>query len=267
MSLNEDEPSLATRVTWGNFNNAYPYIAIPGQPIAMFYGYLFDGIYQYDDFDKVGDTYVLKAGIPNNGNDRANIQPGDIRYRDINGDGCVDSYDLTIIGNPNPKFIGGFTNNFRYRDFDLSVFLQFSYGGQIMNANRIEFEGGDPTARTSLNMFASVKDRWTPDNPSNTLFRVGGQGPTAYSDRTIEDASYLRLKTITLGYTLPTALTKRAGISSLRFYAAAQNLLTWTAYSGLDPEVSTYNTALTPSFDWSPYPRSKTMTLGLEITF
>lgn len=267
LSLNEDEPSLATRVTWGNFNNAYPYIAIPGQPIAMFYGYLFDGIYQYDDFDKVGDTYVLKAGIPNNGNDRANIQPGDIRYRDINGDGSVDSYDLTIIGNPNPKFIGGFTNNFRYRDFDLSVFLQFSYGGQIMNANRIEFEGGDPTARTSLNMFASVKDRWTPDNPSNTLFRVGGQGPTAYSDRTIEDGSYLRLKTITLGYTLPTALTKRAGISSLRFYAAAQNLLTWTAYSGLDPEVSTYNTALTPSFDWSPYPRSKTMTLGLEITF
>ncbi len=267
ISLNEDEPSLATRVTWGNFNNAYPYIAIPGHPIAMFYGYLFDGIYQYADFDKVGDKYILKAGIPNNGNDRDNIQPGDIRYRDINGDGQVDNYDLTIIGNPNPKFTGGFTNNFRYRDFDLSVFLQFSYGGQIQNANRIEFEGGDPTARTSLNMFASVKDRWTPDNPSNTLFRIGGQGPTAYSNRTIEDGSYLRLKTVTLGYTLPAALTKRVGISSLRFYASAQNLLTWTKYSGLDPEVSTYDTALTPSFDWSPYPRSRTMTLGLEIAF
>ncbi len=267
ISLNENEPSLATRVTWGNFNNAYPYIAIPGQPIAMFYGYLFDGIYQYSDFDKVGNDYVLKAGIPNNGNDRANIQPGDIRYRDINGDGQVDSYDLTIIGNPNPKFIGGFTNNFRYRDFDLSIFLQFSYGGQIQNANRIEFEGGDPTTRTSLNMFASVKDRWTPENPSNTLFRVGGQGPTAYSDRTIEDGSYLRLKTVTLGYTLPAALTKRVGINSLRFYASAQNLLTWTKYSGLDPEVSTYDTALTPAFDWSPYPRSRTMTLGLELSF
>jgi len=267
ISLNEDEPSLATRVTWGNFNNAYPYIAIPGHPIAMFYGYLFDGIYQYSDFDKVGDRYVLKAGVPNNGNDRDNIQPGDIRYRDINGDGQVDNYDLTIIGNPNPKFTGGFTNNFRYRDFDLSIFLQFSYGGQIQNANRIEFEGGDPTARTSLNMFASVKDRWTPDNPSNTLFRIGGQGPTAYSDRTIEDGSYLRLKTVTLGYTLPAALTKRLGLSSLRFYASAQNLLTWTKYSGLDPEVSTYDTALTPSFDWSPYPRSRTMTLGLEIAF
>lgn len=267
LSLNEDEPSLATRVTWGNFNNAYPYIAIPGNPIAMFYGYLFDGIYQYEDFDKVGDKYILKPGIPNNGNDRSNIQPGDIRYRDINGDGNVDSYDLTVIGNPNPKFIGGFTNNFRYKGFDLSVFLQFSYGGQIMNANRIEFEGGDPTARTSLNMFESVKDRWTPDNPSNTLFRVGGQGPTAYSDRTIEDGSYLRLKTVTLGYTLPVNLTRKVGINSLRFYAAAQNLLTWTSYSGLDPEVSTYNTALTPSFDWSPYPRSKTITFGLELVF
>ncbi|MDE7472489.1 MAG: SusC/RagA family TonB-linked outer membrane protein, partial [Muribaculaceae bacterium] len=196
-----------------------------------------------------------------------NIQPGDIRYRDINGDGNVDSYDLTVIGNPNPKFTGGFTNNFHYKGIDLSVFLQFSYGGQIMNANRIEFEGGDPTARTSLNMFESVKDRWTPDNPSNTLFRVGGQGPTAYSDRTIEDGSYLRLKTLTLGYTLPAHITKRAGITTLRFYTAAQNLLTWTSYSGLDPEVSTYNSALTPSFDWSPYPRSKTVTFGLELVF
>lgn len=266
ISLNEDEPSLATRVTWGNFNNAYPYIAIPGHPIAMFYGYLFDGIYQYEDFDKIGNNYVLKQGIPNNGNDRANIQPGDIRYQDINGDGKVDNNDLTIIGNPNPKFIGGFNNNFTYRNFDLTVFLQFSYGGQIMNANRIEFEGGDPTARTSLNMFSSVKDRWTPENPSNTLFRVGGQGPTAYSDRTIEDGSYLRLKTITLGYTLPSSLTRRIGINTFRIYAAAQNLLTWTSYSGIDPEVSTYNTALTPSFDWSAYPRSKSITFGLEIS-
>lgn len=159
LSLNEDEPSLATRVNWGNFNNAYPYIAIPGKPIAMFYGYIFDGIYQYDDFDLVGGNYVLKPNVPNNGNDRSNIQPGDIRYRDINGDGVVDNYDLTIIGNPNPKFTGGFTNNLEYKGFDLSIFLQFSYGGQIMNANRIEFEGGDPTMRTSLNMFESVKDR------------------------------------------------------------------------------------------------------------
>lgn len=266
LGLNEDEPSLATRITWGNFNNAYPYIAIPGHPIAMFYGYLFDGIYQFSDFDKVGNDYVLKKGIPNNGNDRANIKPGDIKYKDINGDGVVDNYDLTIIGNPNPKFIGGMTNNLRYKNFDLSLFFQWSYGGQIMNANRIEFEGGDPNARTSLNMFASVADRWTPENPSNTLYRIGGQGPTVYSDRTIEDGSYLRLKTVSLGYTVPASLVRKWNITSLRVYAAAQNLFTWTRYSGPDPEVSTYDTALTPSFDWSPYPRSRTITFGVELS-
>lgn len=267
LGLNEDEPSLQTRITWGNFNNAYPYIAIPGKPIAMFYGYLFDGIYQYTDFDKVGDQYVLKKGVPNNGNERANIKPGDIKYKDINGDGKVDTYDQTIIGNPNPKFIGGMSNNFKYKNFDLSIFLQWKYGGDIMNANRIEFEGGDPTARVSLNMFASVADRWTPENPSNKLYRIGGQGPTAYSDRTIEDGSYLRLKTVTVGYTMPRNLIKKISLKSLRIYAAFQNLLTLTSYSGLDPEVSTYNSALTPSFDWSPYPRSRTITFGLELSF
>lgn len=105
LALNDDEPSLATSILWGNFNNAYPYIAVPGQPIALFYGYLFDGIYQYDDFDKSGSIYTLKNDIPNNGTPRENIKPGDIKFKDINGDGVVDDYDLTIIGNPNPKHI------------------------------------------------------------------------------------------------------------------------------------------------------------------
>ena len=163
LSLNDDEPSLASRVNWGNFNNAYPYIAIPGHPIAMFYGHIFDGVYQYTDFDKVGESYILKDGVPNNGNAREKIQPGDIKFKDINRDGVVNDYDLTIIGNPNPKHIGGFGNNFQYKNFDLNVFFQWSYGGDVLNANRIEFEGGDPNARTSLNMFASFANRWTPE--------------------------------------------------------------------------------------------------------
>ncbi len=267
LSLNENEPSLATRVTWGNFNNAYPYIAIPGMPVAMFYGYLFDGIYQYEDFNKIGDSYVLKDEVPNNGNARESIQPGDIKYKDINADGKVDMYDQTIIGNPNPKHIGGFNNYFQYRGLDLSIYFQWSYGGKIMNANRIEFEAGEPTARTSLNMFASYADRWTPENPSNTLYRVGGQGPAVYSDRTIEDGSWLRLKTLQLGYRFPAKWMKKIKLKSLRVYFSAQNLFTITSYSGLDPEVSTRPTALTPSFDWSAYPRARTFSGGLEVSF
>lgn len=267
LALNEDEPSLASRITWGNFNNAYPYIAIPGHPIALFYGYHFDGVYQYEDFERLNDEYILKPGIPNNGNPRENIQPGDIKFKDINGDGIVNDYDLTIIGNPNPKHIGGFSNNFQYKNIDLNIFLQWSYGGDILNANRIEFEGGDPAVRNFLNMFSSYSRRWTPDNPTNELYRVGGQGPAVYSSRTIEDGSYLRLKTISVGYRLPDSWTKKMNITSFRIYASAQNLVTWTNYSGLDPEVSTYPTALTPSFDWSPYPRPRALILGVDITF
>lgn len=267
LALNDDEPSLASRVTWGNFNNAYPYIAIPGHPIALFYGYHFDGIYQYSDFNEANGMYTLKPEVPNNGNPRENIKPGDIKFRDINGDNIVDDSDLTIIGNPNPKHIGGFGNNFRYKNFDLNVFFQWSYGGDVLNANRIEFEGGDPNPRESLNMFASFADRWTPENPSNKLYRVGGQGPAVYSSRTIEDGSFLRLKTISLGYNLPSSWLKKINMKSLRVYASAQNLITWTNYSGLDPEVSTRHTALTPSFDWSPYPQPRVLTLGVDISF
>lgn len=267
LALNDNEPSLASRVNWGNFNNAYPYIAIPGQPIAMFYGHIFDGIYQYADFDKMGETYVLKNDIPNNGNAREKIQPGDIKFKDINRDGVVNEYDLTIIGNPNPKHIGGFSNSFQYKNLDLNIFFQWSYGGDVLNANRIEFEGGDPTARTSLNMFASFANRWTPENPTNELYRIGGQGPAVYSSRTIEDGSFLRLKTISLGYRLPGTWLRKINIKSLRVYVSAQNLITWTKYSGPDPEVSTRPTALTPSFDWSPYPRPRTFTLGVDMSF
>lgn len=267
LALNDDEPSLATRINWGNYGNAYPYIAIPGLPIAMYYGYLFDGIYQYDDFDKVGDTYILKDGIPNNGDARESIQPGDIRYKDINGDGEVNSYDQTIIGNPNPDHIGGFNNYFQYKNLDLSIYFQWSYGGEVMNANRIVFEAGEPVSRQSLNMFASYADRWTPENPSNTLYRVGGQGPAVYSDRTIEDGSFLRLKTVSIGYRFPSKWMKKAKIRSLRVYVSGQNLFTWTKYSGMDPEVSTRSSALTPSFDWSAYPRARTITGGIELSF
>lgn len=268
LALNDDEPNLLSRVTWGNFNNAFPYIAVPGKPIAQFYGMQFDGVYQYSDFDlQTNGTYVLKSNVPNNGNPRANILPGDIKFKDLNGDGQVDDRDLGVIGDPNPVHIGGFNNNFSYGNFDLNVFFQWSYGNDVLNANRIEFEGGDPTTRNFLNMFASFADRWTPENQTNKLYRVGGQGPAYYSSRTIEDGSFIRLKTVSLGYNLPSSVMKSLKMKSLRFSLSAQNLITWTKYSGLDPEVSTRHTALTPGFDWSPYPRPRTITFGLNANF
>ena len=133
-----------------------------------------------------------------------------------------------------------------------------------MNVNRLEFEGGEP--RNYLNQFATFANRWTPANPSNTLYRAGGQGNAVYSSRIIEDGSYLRLKTMAIGYSIPEKLLKKAKIKNLRFYASAQNLMTWTNYTGVDPEVSVRNSALTPGFDLSAYPQTKTFTFGLNLT-
>lgn len=268
VALNEGEPSMVTRVIWSNFNTAFPYIAIPGHPIAMLYGMLFDGIYQYKDFNRLSNgTYVLKANVPNNGNPSSTIQPGFIKFKDINGDNQIDGNDLTIIGNPNPIHTGGFSNNFTYHAFDLNVFLQWSYGNQLLNANRILYEGGDPVARNYLNMFKAVENRWTPDNQTNDLYKIGGQGPAYYSSRTIEDGSYIRLKTVSLGYNISVKTMKKLNMKSIRVYAAAQNLLTLTNYTGLDPEVSVLPSALTPGFDFSAYPRTRTLTLGLNVNF
>lgn len=266
--LNGDQPSLITRVTnWNaNFNNSLPYIALPGRQVALFYGYVFDGLYPLSDFNVLSNGgYELKAEVPNNGSARSVIKPGFIKYKDINGDGVVDANDQTIIGNPNPKHIGGFSNNFRYGQFDLNVFLQWSYGNDILNANRIVLEGAE--ARPSLNMFKTYENRWSLDNQNSILPVAGGYGPNVFSSRNIEDGSFLRLKTVSLGYNLSSELMKKLKIQSARIHVSAQNLATWTNYSGMDPEVSVRHSALTPGFDWSAYPRARTITLGMNLTF
>jgi TonB-linked SusC/RagA family outer membrane protein len=267
IELNDNQPSLTTRVFWNdNFNNSLPYLAKPGQPVALFYGFLFDGIYQYSDFNLLPNgSYSLKDDIVNNGLDRSLIQPGFIKYKDVNGDGVVNANDQTVIGNPQPIHTGGFSNNFRYENFDLNVFFQWSYGNDILNGNRIIFEGSE--GRVFLNMFKSMEERWSPDNPSNLLPKAGGYGPNVYSSRTVEDGSFLRLKTVALGYTLPESILKKIKIKSIRVFGSAQNLITWTNYSGVDPEVSVRNSALTPGFDFSSYPKARTITFGLDVTF
>lgn len=266
LALNEDQPNMLSTITSfvSRMTQEPMYIAEVGGPAAMFYGQVWDGVYQYSDFDEISPgVYRLKLDVPDNGDSRTTIQPGDIKYKDLNGDGVIDASDKTVIGSGLPKHLGGFTNNFRYKNFDLNVLLQWSYGNDLLNANRLIFEG-NITNIHHFNQYASWADRWTPENPSNTIHRAGGGGPQVISSRVIEDGSYLRLKTVMLSYNIPQAVTKAIGINSLRVSVAAQNLLTWTNYSGMDPEVSVRNTVLTPGFDFSAYPHARTVVFGLR---
>jgi len=267
LQLAENQSNILTLLPWNlDYSKVPLYIAEIGRPIARYYGYIWDGNYQYSDFDQnsAGD-YVLKASVPTYNTNRALTKPGDIKYRDYNGDGLVNASDRTIIGDPNPDFTGGFSNNFTYKGFDLNVFFQYAVGQDIFNANRIIFEGA---GRIHQNMFASYLDRWTPENQNNTYYRVGGSGPTdfGYSTRVVEDGSYVRLKTVALGYNIPLRLAKKIKLSAVRIYASAQNLYTWTKYKGFDPEVSAFDSALTPGFDYSVYPRARTITFGLNLS-
>lgn len=239
-----------------------------GGPISAFNGFVFDGVYQYADFDNPAPgVYVLKPGVPANGNTRAAIRPGDIKYRDLNGDGTVNDFDQTVIGRPEPIHIGGFSNNFSYKGLSLNVFFQWSAGNDIFNGNRLVFEGNSQYSYHT-NQFASWADRWSPENPTNKNFRVGGQGPTARgSSRVVEDGSYLRLKTLSLAYQVPAKYLGRLHIRNLSISASAQNLITWTNYTGMDPEVSVKSSALTRGFDYSAYPQAQTMVLGINATF
>jgi len=268
LSLAQNQSSLLSGVNWDNGWSSTPaYIARVGKPLGMMYGYIWDGVYQYSDFNHTtAGTYILKDNVTTNGNARANIQPGDIKYRDLNGDHVVNASDYTVIGRGLPIHIGGFANNFTYKGFDLNVFFQWSYGNNIQNANNIVFNGNG-LSKTFLNQFASYENRWTPTNTNTSVFRTNGFYGGGYSSRTVEDGSYLRLKTLALGYNLSRAWLNKASISSCRVYVSAQNVLTWTKYSGQDPEVNAYNSVLTAGFDYSPYPRARTVVIGANVSF
>jgi len=264
LELAQNELSLLTSQYWGDDWALIPgYIAKLNKPVAQFYGYIFDGVYQYEDFNQLSATsYVLKENITANGETRNNVQPGDVKYKDLNGDLVIDNNDRTVIGNPLPIHTGGFSNNFTYKNFDLNVFFQWSYGNDVYNANRLMLETGP---RYNVNQFASYADRWSPANQDSNIPGIKGTTMSAYSTRIVEDGSFLRLKTVQLSYSLPADLMKSIKIKSAKVYVAAQNILTWSNYSGYDPEVSVRRTALTPGFDYSAYPRAFTATIGLNV--
>jgi TonB-linked SusC/RagA family outer membrane protein len=271
---------------WAGSNNPADYIVKVGAPVGSMYGLVNDGYYTVDDFnyDAATQTYTLKDKVPNDNKVTGlTPQPGIIKYKDLNGDGIVDyNDDATIIGNANPDFFGGLNQQFTYRNFDLSVFINFQYGNNIYNDNKLEFGSGyTPNA----NLLAIENNRWkTIDangnvvtdpaqlaalNKNATLWRPITTGSAFYPQSwAVEDGSFARLNNITLGYTLPTSFTKKAGIQRFRAYVTLNNLAVVTNYSGYDPEVNTRrSTPMTPGVDFSAYPRSTSYIFGVNVTF
>lgn len=266
-----DEEGITTIVNWEpNFSAIPAFISRVGGPLGQIYGYISEGLYQYSDYDKLPNgTYVLKPGVSGSiVQVGRGVQPGSEKYKDINGDGVIDDNDKTVIGNGYPIHTGGWSNNFRYKNFDLNLFLQWSYGNDIINANRIWFTGGELTYRRSSgpqNAFAEYAGRWTPTHTNTDIAKIGSNA-NVYSTRYVEDGSYIRLKTFNLGYSFPQKMLRNLKITRLRIYVAASNLITLTKYKGYDPEVSTYSSGLSPALDYSSYPRPITITAGINLS-
>ncbi len=221
-----------------------------GQPIAGFFGYETDGIFQ------------TQAEVEAHAFQTAGTSAGDIRFKDLNEDGVINEDDKTYIGNPSPDYVYGMNLGLNFKGFDLSAFVQGVHGNEIFNASvRYDKIGG--------NRPASILERWTGEGTSNFEPRVGINDPNnnnRVSDRFIEDGSFLRLKNIQIGYTLPSDLLNKFDITKVRFYVSGQNLLTATNYTGYDPEIGTRG-PLEIGIDRGFYPSSRTVLGGLQVTF
>ena len=262
-ALTNGQYSLFTSVSWDQrFNSQYPYVTQVGKPSGLMYGYIYEGTYKADDFN----GSVLKDGIPySSSTGRSNVQPGDPKYSDINGDGIIDDNDRTVIGCGQPLHTGGFGNSFYFYGFDVNIFFSWSYGNDIINANRLIFENGNTA---NLNQLASYNNRYDAvKNPDSDISTIGANDMFVYSSRVVEDGSFLKLRNVSVGYTLPRRVLRKMHFDTMRVYVSADNIWTLTRYSGPDPEVSTRNSVLTPGFDWSAYPRSFGVTAGVSFTF
>jgi TonB-linked SusC/RagA family outer membrane protein len=245
-------PDITEFVPIDPSNNPRPFgIVRVGEPLGSFYMYKTKGLFQ------AGDDFTQSP--------LQNTKAGSQKYLDVNADGKItQAGDRTIVGNAQPKFIAGLTNTFRYKGCDLTIFFQSSYGNKIFNNNRAELELGTGFTGASANLL----NRWTPTNISTDMHRAVEDPSPTLSDRFVEDGSYLRLKNVTLGYTLPTSLLSKAHIKNVRLYVSTQNWLTWTHYTGFDPEVSRNGqSAINAGVDNGGYPNTKSIMGGLSLTF
>jgi len=273
---------------WASTDIGGDFLVAAGQPLGQMIGYRSDGRYDVGDFDynPANNTYTLKQGIVDCSAVVGTLRPGSLKLKDLSGDGKVteDYADREVIGNANPKNTGGFNINFRVYGFDLAANFNWSYGNNIYNANKIEYTSTSKyDDRNMIDIMASG-NRWTNLDMTtgqlitdqnalaaanaNTTMWSPYMKKFVFSDWAVEDGSFLRLNTLTLGYTLPKDLTKEALISTCRLYATGYNVFCLTKYTGFDPEVDTRrNVPYTPGVDYASYPRSRQLVLGINVTF
>lgn len=291
LSLSDTEN--ATLVGYGQWGDVVCVSEI-GKPLYNFYGYKVEGVYK--DLDDIQNS-AKPAKYPSDGVfSRGNtVWVGDIKYKDVDENGVIDERDRTDIGSPLPKFTFGWTNTFRYKNLDLSIFLNGSYGNKVMNYNSLTLTHMNSTWTNQLQSVVSKRARLEPIDPTIVYadgskwydhidnVRVKNPGTKVphtsindpndndrISDRYVEDGSFLRIKNITLGYTFPKALLNKAKIENLRVYVNIQNLYTFTKYTGYDPEVGAStqdSTGLTYGLDNGRYPSPAMYSFGLNITF
>ena len=256
--LINDASSIDGKIYYDNYLITH---TVPGYAVGTFWGLKTDGLFRTEA--------ELEASYPQFGLGVAQNETwlGDIRFKDVSGDQEITSADLTFIGSPVPDFTFGLTNNFRYRDFDLSIFLQGSYGAEIYNFMEWQLERMN---NVYYNQSTKVMDRYTADNTDGSLprFTNSNTNNTAMSDRYVEDGSYLRIQNITLGYRFPRSIISKVKMTNLRLFVTSQNLYTFTNYSGYDPEVGAYNNSIRlMNVDAGHYPNPRTFMGGLSVQF
>jgi len=272
--------------SWASTEIGNDYWIAKGGSVGQMYGYQSDGRYEVSDFsgyNAVTDVWTLNDGVADDKGVIGTVRPGSMKLKDITGDGLVTVADVSVIGNANPKHTGGINVDARFYSFDLSAIFSWSYGNNIYNANKIEYTTGRYQFREMIDVMADGK-RWTNLDPAtgtivndpatleamnaNTTMWSPYMTRHVFSDWAVEDGSYLRLNTLSLGYNIPSALVKKAHIQNLRLYVSASNVFILTNYSGFDPEVSSRrSTGLTPGLDYSAYPKSRQLLFGLNLTF
>ncbi len=263
--------------------NKGDYMIKVGQPLGQMYGYRLKGIYTVDDFDYDAkqQKYIVKEGIPYDKNFYP--KPGYWKFENLDGDDEITEADRTVIGNANPKLYGGLTNNFTYKGFDLSIFLNFSIGNKIYSANEMYYTKFNNRWRNTLKdeamrRFTIINDKGESVfndpvqlaalNKGRDYVSVEGSSSLFFHSGYVKDGSFLKINNVSLGYTLPQNLTKKMHLSTVRFYATGYNLYTLTKYSGYDPEVNTFaNGGLTPGIDWGAYPSAMSFVFGANVTF